>query len=367
MPETEESDSSEHKASQEIFKTQVSPATKNRTSGWAELDLNEDPPDLDAQRKDSARAGFVKQTPSPSPVINKGYPRTGGKSNFDDSSILSDSYEVISSDDEDLIEFPTPPPKNPSTTNLSSKKLSNSVAKVVEKVTKVTKDTELPKNAKPATNLVKNSATKPNNQGEKSTKTQEDSDSPTTKQNKRKKETSAQESEENSGNKRAKKELKDEEQEEKEAEGEEKTEFEIDRIEKCRTNKKGVLEFYVHWEGFPDSDNTWQLEGDIRDIGFGPILDEFLKKRKEEEAKEKNKKLVDEILTKKTINTNTKEKKNPQTEVKKSDKKQELRQNQTTGKKKEKKEEKKEEEGIQIQKKRKIHKQKLKKAIKSKS
>lgn len=52
-------------------------------------------------------------------------------------------------------------------------------------------------------------------------------------------------------------------QEEEAEEEEEEEEFAVEKILDCRKKRGGKREFFIKWEGYPSSDNTWEAEANI--------------------------------------------------------------------------------------------------------
>lgn len=50
----------------------------------------------------------------------------------------------------------------------------------------------------------------------------------------------------------------------------------VEKVEKIlkRRKKRGKVEYYIKWEGFEDSENSWELEENFVEVRFGE--DEWL-------------------------------------------------------------------------------------------
>lgn len=58
----------------------------------------------------------------------------------------------------------------------------------------------------------------------------------------------------------------------------EQEEYEVEAILKHRKNKQGRIEYLVKWQGYPNSDNTWQTSKDLNNAK--QILDVYKKAKK---------------------------------------------------------------------------------------
>jgi len=78
---------------------------------------------------------------------------------------------------------------------------------------------------------------------------------------------------------------KEEEKDDKE-EKESEERFKIEKLVDKKT-KQGEAKYRIRWEGFQPEDDTWNTAEEIRNEGYGALLDKYESEKKKSATKEK--------------------------------------------------------------------------------